>query len=252
MRRYRIDQACALPIPDLERAGVFDTGSDDRSWLCAWRSGATLVSSVRARWQVDSESSSLRLAFTAQQADGRRVHHEYPISVYSPTGPRGRGRTFLCPLLSDGRRCLRRCRVLYRPPNTEYFGCRQCQRLTPARRPGSRKALTELAAEVETAEQDLMHASSLTALTRAVERVAAARDAMATMLHADINENHEFESRMSAAEAIRHSPGPKMQKQLRCYVKLRRVQRETERDLRDLLDEPRALRFEVSPRSTSE
>jgi hypothetical protein len=59
MSRYRLDQACALPMPVLERAGVFDPEWGDRAWRCVWRSGATLVSSLRARWQVDSEGPAV-------------------------------------------------------------------------------------------------------------------------------------------------------------------------------------------------
>jgi hypothetical protein len=37
---------------------------------------------------------------------------------------------FLCPLMVDGKPCLRRVLKLYRPPGQIYFGCRTCYRLT--------------------------------------------------------------------------------------------------------------------------
>lgn len=242
-------------MPDLERAGVFDTGPGDRSWLCAWRSDTTIVSSLRARWQDSPEMSELRLDFyTISHADGRRVKHDYSIPVTPPIGLRGRGRSFLCPLVSDGTTCLQRCAVVYRPTNTDYFGCRQCHRLTLARRPRRRMALADLTAELDTAEHELLHASLLIALPRAVERLAAARDAIAPMLRAEIKKTAEVESLIAAAEAARHSPRPHRQQLLRCYTELRRVLREDACDLHNLLDEQEqeALRFEVSLLSASE
>jgi hypothetical protein len=131
-------------------------------------------------------SGGLRLDFTAHQADGRRVEHDYSILVRPPTGQSGRGRSFLCPLVSDGTRCLRPCRVLYRPPNTVYFGCRQCHHLAAARRRGSHPTAHELAAEVETAERDLIQASALGPLLVAVRRLAAARAPLAALRRSEI------------------------------------------------------------------
>jgi hypothetical protein len=246
MTRYRLDQACALPIAALERAGVFDTEWGGRAWRCVWRSGGTLVSSLRARWPVDSEGASgLRLDSTAHQ-DGRRVQHEYRIPVYLPIG-QSRGRSFLCPLGGDGTNCLRRCRVLYCAPNTGHFGCRQCHGLTPARGPGPRIAVADLAAELTAAEQDLLAAASLTALPPAVERVAAAREAMARVLRAEIGRAAEVESlRIETEVALRGSP-PRTERALRCYTKLRRMLRE---DLYAIVavasPDTEAPRFEVS------
>ena len=42
----------------------------------------------------------------------------------------GRRFWFLCPIDIEGRACLRRCRILYRPRGATYFGCRRCHRLT--------------------------------------------------------------------------------------------------------------------------
>jgi len=133
---------------------------------------------------------------------------------------------------AHGHSDLRRCRVLYRPPNTEYFGCRHRHRLTAARR-RPRKTPTNAAAELATAEQHLIHAFALATLRPAVERIAAARDAMAGMLHAEISKAAQVESIISAAEAALRCPRPKLQKLLRCYTKLRRTLQEDERDLLD-------------------
>jgi hypothetical protein len=246
MTRYRLDQACALPMPVLERAGVFDTEWGG-AWRCVWRSGATLVSSLRARGPADAEGAGgLRLDSTAHQ-DGRRVPYRYWIPVYLPIGQTRRGRSFLCPLGVDGATCLRRCRVLYCAPNTGHFGCRQCHGLTPARGRGPRIAVADLAAELTAAEQDLLAAASLTALPPAVERVAAAREAMARVLHAEIGRAAEVESlRIETEVALRGSP-PRTERALRCYSKLRRMLRE---DLYAIVaiasPDTEAPRFEVS------
>jgi hypothetical protein len=246
MTRYRLDQACALSMPVLERAGVFDT-EGRRAWRCVWRSGATLVRSLRARGPADSEGAGgLRLDSTAHQ-DGRCVPYTYWIPVYLPIGQSRRGRSFLCPLGVDGTNCLRRCRVLYCPPNTGHFGCRQCHGLTKARDRGPRIAIAELAAELTAAEQDLLPAVSLSALPPAVERVAAARGAMARVLRAEIGRAAEVESlRIETEAALRGSP-PRTERALRCYTKLRRMLRE---DLHAIVavasPDTEAPRFEVS------
>jgi hypothetical protein len=246
MRRYRLDQACALPMPVLERAGVFDT-ERGRAWRCVWRSGATLVRSLRARGPADSEGAGgLRLDSTAHQ-DGRRVPYDYWIPVYLPIGESRRGRSFLCPLGVDGTTCLRRCRILYCPPNTGHFGCRQCHGLIKARGRGPRIAVADLAAELTAAEQDLLPAASLTALRPAVERVAAAREAMAMVLRAEIGRAAEVESLRTATEAALRGSPPRMERALRCYTKLRRLLREDlDFTVAVTSPEPEAPRFEVS------
>jgi hypothetical protein len=253
MRRYQLDQACALPMPMLERAGVFDAEWRGRAWRCVWRSGATLVSSLRVRWPADSEGAGgLRLDSNAHQ-NGRRVPYEYWIPVYLPIGQSRRGRSFFCPLGVDGTTCLRRCRVLYCPPNTGHFGCRQCNGLTKARGRGPRIAVADLAAELTAAEQDLLPAVSLTALPPAVERVAAAREAMARVLRAEIGRAAEVESLRAATEAALRGSPPRTERALRYYTKLRRMLRE---DLHFIIgvasSEPEAPRFEVSRWSNAE
>jgi hypothetical protein len=37
---------------------------------------------------------------------------------------------FICPLVTNGQHCNRRCRVLYLPKGADYFGCRKCHELT--------------------------------------------------------------------------------------------------------------------------
>jgi hypothetical protein len=249
-RRFRIDQAFSLPMPALERAGVFDPGPGERSWLCAWRSDTTMVSSVRVQWPADAVmSSGLRLASSTLEADGLWVPREYRIPVYPGAGRGGRGRSFLCPLVSHGKNCFRRCRVLYRPPNSESFGCRQCHRLIAARRRPS-KALTDPAAELATAEQDVIQAVALTALQPAVERLAAAREAMADLLHAELRKAAQVEALITEAGAALRDPQAKVQKLMRCATKLRRARKDDERALLDHFDQglpgPDALRFEVS------
>lgn len=52
--RSAIDQAYALPMLALREAGVF-TKEPGPKWRCVWKSGATIVSSLRLRLETTSE-----------------------------------------------------------------------------------------------------------------------------------------------------------------------------------------------------
>lgn len=55
---------------------------------------------------------------------------QYAITIDSVATPFGNALYFLCPILSKGVPCRRRCRLLHMPPHEAFFGCRGCHRLT--------------------------------------------------------------------------------------------------------------------------
>jgi hypothetical protein len=234
----------------LQEAGVF-AKEPGLIWRCVWKSGATIVSSLRLRLETSSEHAChLRLIYFVRSSGGSPVAHDYPVSVVGATRPGRRGGTsFLCPVRTDGRSCLRRCQVLYCPSDREYFGCRQCHHLTAPRRRGRRPTVpADLATAVETAEQDVIHAASLAALLGAVRRLTAARACAAARLRAELAIQREVDALLAAAA---RSPRPASNKSLlQLWAKMRSVERQYLRDLRDLVSggqEPEGLVLEVSP-----
>jgi hypothetical protein len=253
MERYTVDQARALPLLALQKAGVFAKKPGLR-WRCVWKSGATIVSSLRLRLETSSEHAcQLRLTYSMRSPGGSPVDRDYVVSVVGAMGPGRRGRTsFLCPVRTDEGSCWQRCQVLYLPPDQEYFGCRQCHHLTAARRRGRRPTAVDLATAVETAEHDVIHAASLAALLGAVRRLAAARAPAAEWLRAVLATQHEVDTLLATAT---RSPRPAPNTSLQLWAKLRAVQRQELRYLRDLISsdpEPAALVLEVSPEERPE
>jgi hypothetical protein len=106
----------------------------------------------------------------------------------------------------------------------------------------------DLATAVETAEQDVIHAASLAALLGAVRRLTAARACAAARLRAELAIQREVDALLAAAA---RSPRPASNKSLlQLWAKMRSVERQYLRDLRDLVSggqEPEGLVLEVSP-----
>ena len=84
-------------------------------------------------WRMDDARLPSRLVFeyNAQQQGGpwRALNYTVPI-VQTCCHFGGLRHWFICPLVINGRPCERVCRCLYLSGNAEYFGCRECHRLT--------------------------------------------------------------------------------------------------------------------------
>jgi hypothetical protein len=73
----------------------------------------------------------LRLAYSVRGHDGEWRLLDYSVEIVStPCHFGGLRYWFTCPLGVNSRLCGRRCRCLYLPYGSEYFGCRECHRLT--------------------------------------------------------------------------------------------------------------------------
>ncbi len=73
---------------------------------------------------------TLEMSYTVRLGGGRWAPGKQKIAVSTtPVTYGGVRQWFHCPLRKEGRRCSRRCRILYLPRNAREFGCRQCHSL---------------------------------------------------------------------------------------------------------------------------
>ena len=96
-------------------------------------SGSWPRASVLFRVEDDGEDGrgrALHVTFTRGEGeDARSV--DYRLQAVKTSPHYGGARWyFLCPLVVNGRPCLRRVSKLYLPPGGLYFGCRDCYGLT--------------------------------------------------------------------------------------------------------------------------
>ena len=73
----------------------------------------------------------LAFRYNAQQKDSAWHSVNYNVPIMQTRCHFGGVRHwFVCPLVVNGRPCGRVCRCLYLAGMAEYFGCRECHRLT--------------------------------------------------------------------------------------------------------------------------
>lgn len=116
------------------------------SAVLSWAGG-----SVSFRVEDNGGERSLRVTYTRGK-DEVVQSPDYLLRVVKTSPHYGGTRWyFLCPLVVNGRPCLRRVSKLYLPPGGLYFGCRECYGLTYTTSQESHKfdrLFKELAAEV--------------------------------------------------------------------------------------------------------
>jgi hypothetical protein len=131
-KKDMVDETRSLDILELQKAGVFRF-SPGYPWASKWKHGNEVVASIGYTLEIDpAGASALRFEYSMPipNSDKRR-HLNYPVSLDStPCNYGGVRWWFICPLVLDGRKCERRCRILYLPPGAIYFGCRECYQLT--------------------------------------------------------------------------------------------------------------------------
>jgi hypothetical protein len=131
-KKTRVDEARSIDILDLQRKEVFTKGST-WSWTSSWSRNGEVVASISYRVESgDNGPAGLRFMYTITENEtGEKKDYNYIIPVVSTRCNYGGKRWwFICPLVVNGRVCQRRCRIVYLPPGTEYFGCRECHQLT--------------------------------------------------------------------------------------------------------------------------
>lgn len=117
-RRFTVEESLVLGVENFHgglqagAAGYFRWPRGDVIDYRVYREGQFLALRLTYRWRgVDEVSIPIRLQHTSPKFGGRRWW-------------------FTCPLRVDGTPCGRRVRKLYLPPESRYFGCRHCHRLT--------------------------------------------------------------------------------------------------------------------------
>ena len=89
--------------------------------------------------EAEGQSGALELFYMVRRSSGGWTPVRQKITVgTTPLTYGGVRPWFHCPIRKDGRRCFRRCRLVYLPVGAARFGCRQChslayqsQRLSP-------------------------------------------------------------------------------------------------------------------------
>lgn len=132
IRKIRVDEVRSMDILDLQRKKVFSRGSGV-TWTSSWSRNGEVVASISYRVESREDGpSGLRFMYTITSSDsGEKKDYNYIIPVVSTSCNYGGKRWwYICPLIVNGRSCLRRCRIVYMPSGSEYFGCRECYQLT--------------------------------------------------------------------------------------------------------------------------
>jgi hypothetical protein len=109
------------------RAGIHRAGS----WQWTYRSGHQCSIGYEVLTE-DMANPGLRLFYSrtrtgTKEKESVDYHHRLATTRPSFGGLRW---WFVCPLIVNGRTCIRRVGKLYLPPGGRYFGCRHCHDLT--------------------------------------------------------------------------------------------------------------------------
>lgn len=88
------------------------------------------VASISFRPVENQDGRAFRFTYTTGKGENTR-EADYTVRMVKAVPHYGGARWyFLCPLVVNGRPCLRRISKLYLPPGGLYFGCRECYGLT--------------------------------------------------------------------------------------------------------------------------
>jgi hypothetical protein len=131
-KKNRVDEVRSIDILSLQREKVFSRGPG-MTWTSSWSTNGEVIASISYRVEAGEDGpSGLRFMYTITDNDtGVKKDYNYLIPIVSTSCNYGGKRWwYICPLIVNGRSCHRRCRVVYMPPGSEYFGCRDCHQLT--------------------------------------------------------------------------------------------------------------------------
>ncbi len=165
-RKTRVDEVRSIDILDLQRKKVFSS-NPGLLWSTSWSRNGEVIASVS--FQVEAEGDSptrMRFMYTiTDNSSGAKKNFNYALRLVStPCHYGGQRWWFLCPLVVNGQYCNRTCRILYMPPGSGYFGCRECYGLTYESRQRHREKFYEQFAKpylvVEAAQQKLARTRS--------------------------------------------------------------------------------------------
>jgi hypothetical protein len=127
-------------VDDLHGSGIIPGTINEMLFSWSMSESDEDIASVRA--QVTSRTASkivvcLKYSVTLDD-ESREVSETVSVVKANQTGS---GKWyFRCPAEADGEPCTRRARILYLPPDEEYFACRCCHNLAYSKPPGEGQA----------------------------------------------------------------------------------------------------------------
>lgn len=143
-RKALAESAKAIDMTFLRKKGFFTVAAGS-NWTSSWTSRGEPSGTV-SYWREDYLGEPIFLWFSYNvRKDGEEWRPvKYGIEIDSTQCQFGGQRYwFVCPLVVNGVACGRRCRALYLG-GSDYFGCRECQRLTYESRRKHRDKFWEL------------------------------------------------------------------------------------------------------------
>lgn len=125
--RTTVEDGLILDIFHFHRWGVFKGRWS--SGNVNWKSGDEVASRIGYTFTADTQITLSYRVKRMWDESGQDI--KLPVSLMKTPCHFGKYRYwFLCPLVINGRACLRRVGKLYLPPGGLYFGCRSCYNLT--------------------------------------------------------------------------------------------------------------------------
>ena len=146
-RKLRVDEVHRLDLADLRRAGFFQRPAGV-IWSSRWSWGfAVEPTSVVYFARVDGAEGcplAVVLGHPKTVESGWDDPIAYPVPLEWTACHFGGARPwFRCALVTDGRLCNRRSRIIFKPHGSPYFACRECWRLSYRSRQVHRNVLYE-------------------------------------------------------------------------------------------------------------
>lgn len=135
----------SIDILDLQRNNVFNKVSD-YVWRITWLKQRRSMGRVLCMVESNKRGlSGVRFIYTVtNRRNDKSEILNYVIPVVSTRCNYGGHRWwFTCPLVVNGCACRRRCRILYLPPDSKFFGCRECHQLSYGSRQRHREKFFE-------------------------------------------------------------------------------------------------------------
>jgi len=190
LKKDTVEETRSLDILGMQRAGVFSQ-QQGKMWTSTWYRGDDVMASIGYTFEGnESNGFVLRLNYTHTDGNGEVSSRNYPVSLDStPCHFGGRRWWFICMLLADGTPCGRRCRILYMPYGTSYFGCRECYDLTYQSRQMHRNSVYEGLIKPYTALQEVKRNMPSARSQKAVEKLDRKADA-ATLAYRSYARKH--------------------------------------------------------------
>jgi len=129
--RRTVEDCLVLDVNKLARNGMI--GMTEWPGSLNWRDTRTgeQTASVGYACTVTGDEGTIDLGYTVRRRGGEKQAVSMRIGLQSTRLHFGGSRWwFTCPLVVDGKTCMRRVGKLYLPPGEVYFGCRHCHDLT--------------------------------------------------------------------------------------------------------------------------